>query len=193
MQVGDLPQFLGFRPADLGAPGTAALASVALPFVMQHSELAEWCWAATASSLQAFYGDPGARSQCEIASYYLGVAACPPGPDVPANPNNRPFNPATGLGGNLAAPPIAGPIPATGPAIPNLTGELAMRRPVAVVVQWATNATQHCVVVSGYDAASGDIMVCDPLFGQQYGPYDVFLTSYPPYGGHWAATLLTRA
>ena len=133
-----------------------------LQFDMQSQEQTKWCWAAVASSVCAYYAERGegsAKSQCEIATQFLGMQCCiTPLPPASANwPGNQDFTlkvPLETL--NHFEPPVLGPLNIAG-----IAAEIDSGRPICCHIDWA-NSPGHFVVIIGYDSAHNEIIVRDP-------------------------------
>lgn len=165
---------------------SAATAMNPLPFQMPRQQLSNWCWAASTAGVQAYYREPFAKSQCEIASDWLGSQCCPPGPDLPSNPNNVTYNLETALSGNLEAPAIG-----TALSFDDLAREIDARRPLCCAIQWS-NGEIHFNAVVGYARGQPNkVVVKDPKYGDHELPYDNFATRYRG-NGTWIASLKTR-
>lgn len=160
---------------DATAPGNV------LAMEVQSQLLSNWCWAATTASIEAWYHEPYAQEQCAVASEWLGLACCPPGPD----PCNREYNLPTSLRRNAAAPPIGGPI------LPQqIVQAINASQPICCAIRWKSTGKFHFAVLVGY-YSNGNLVLRDPLYGEHVMPYDQFKSHYGP-DGEWAGTLLTR-
>ena len=150
-----------------------------LPFTMQDQQQTEWCWAATAASVSAFYKDDPVWTQCKVASECLGMECCitplPP-PPPPYWPGNRMYalDVALNIIHHLADGPTGGVL-----RFSSIISEINGERPVCCHISWG-----HFNVIVGYcDDSDQDIVVRDPLFGEKTLPYATFVSSY--HGGTW--------
>ena len=189
-----LPSFLGpfvdvpaAPAAQLAAnrpPGGAGAPHI-LTFTMQDQQQTEWCWAATAASVSAYYNVAKVWTQCEVASQCLGMDCCiiplPP-PPPPYWAGNRMYTLDFAL--NVIQHLASGP---TGDVLTfsSITDEIKGGRPVCCHISWG----HFNVIVGYYDDSNQDIVVRDPLHGEQTLPYAMFVSSY--YGGAWDDSYLT--
>ena len=187
-----LPAFLG-PFVDLSAsPAAAAPAGppadgVILPFTMQVQQQTEWCWAATAASVSAFYNVAPVLSQCQIASECLGGMECCITPLPPPPPPYWEGNCSYALDAalNVVKHLAAGP---TGDILPfaSIMNEINGRRPICCHI-----STGHFNAIVGYHNDSNqDLVVRDPLYGEHIVPYRVFVSGNN--GSVWDDTYLTK-
>lgn len=162
-----------------------------LPFTLQKPKETEWCWAAVAASVDAFYTAGTGRSQCAVAKTVLGQACC-------SQASSDACNRTASLDDALAAvghftQRVDAPIPmeADGGSW-SLRGELDANRPVACRVEWE-DATGHFVVIYGYRVVGGADMVdvTDPDLGNQTYPLAQFTTAYRSGTAVWRNTYPT--
>lgn len=183
-----LPSFLGpltpvGTPPLGGAPPVPAGGGAnPLAFTMQRQSQSEWCWAATASSVSAFYNPASTWSECLVASSCLTQPCC----TAPA-PCNIPYylNTALTYTGNLNA----GGTGAGSATFGAVQTEINGGRPVCCHISWRGGGG-HFVALYGYDAATQDVDVGDPLFGDQTMLYVDFVNRYRTTGT-WDWTYLT--
>lgn len=189
-----LPSFLGpfvDVPAALAAqkaanpPAGAEGSPNILPFSMQEQQQTEWCWAATAASVSAYYNVTPVLSQCQIASECLDMECCitplppPPPPYWPGNIKYA-LDVALRVGNHLADGPTGAPLPFS-----SIVTEINRRRPICCHISWG----HFNVIVGYYDDSHQDIVVRDPLHGEHTLPYEMFVSNY--YGGTWNNSYLT--
>lgn len=158
---------------------------------MQSQEQTNWCWAAVASSVCAYYAARGSgalRSQCQIATQFLGLECCitplpPPSEDWPGNKRFTLQVPLDVLG-HFSPPIVRGPLD---PRV--IAQELERQRPVCCQIEWGPN-DGHFAVIVGCDFEHNDVTVRDPA-GTLSGtfPYNGANT-FP--GGRWTETYLSR-
>ena len=154
-----------------------------LSFSMQPQQQTEWCWAATAASVSAYYNVAPVLTQCEVASKCLGMDCCiTPLPQDP--PPYWAGNRMWAVDDALSA--VQHPAEPTGGVIPfsSIKDEIDRERPICCHISW-----EHFNVIVGYDDSNQDIVVLDPLHGDHTLPYETFVSSY--YGGVWDNSYLT--
>ena len=147
----------------------------------------EWCWAAVASSVAVFYQDQPPKSQCELATQFLGVPCCVnplPAPPPPQWEGNRSYSldvPLTVLQ-HLAGQLIPNVI-----SFQDIMTDIDAGKPICCHIKWDQDAPQegHFNVIVGYDAQTQDVIIRDPNphYGQSTMPYDTFVSNY--HGGSW--------
>jgi hypothetical protein len=197
-----LPSFLGVTKPLKVSPAAKTLAIAAAPaatpnplaFNMQLQQQTEWCWAATAASVAAYYKDPAAMTQCQIATACLSMNCCInplPDPPPPTWAGNRTFtlNVALGVVNHFTEPVLQRAID-----FPAIVAEIDAGRPVCCHISWDPGSPLlgHFNVIAGYDAARNDVVVRDPSGTLSDGvfPYESFKSNY--HGGRWDQTYLTH-
>ena len=137
-----------------------------LPFTMQHQEESEWCWSAVTTSIDHHFDASSTRTQCQTVSEERRMKCCDStfrrDPKV-CNIPNTVHEPLRRLGW-LDAEPLLRPL-----SFAEIRSEIDKQRPVAVFIRWrmrdGTLGTRgHFFVITGYDAAVGDVMIEDSLF-----------------------------
>jgi hypothetical protein len=189
----DVPAASG-GPQEMIARAVSPAGTNPLTFSMQSQLQTEWCWAATAASVSAFYKDVPTLSQCQIASDCLSVPCCitplppPPPPDWEGN-RWYTLDVALSVAGHRAGPPIQGPLD-----FPAIVAEIDAGRPVCCHILWDQDSPGdgHFNAIIGYDGVNRDVVVRDPstTYGDGTFPYETFKSNY--YGGKWDGTYLTR-
>lgn len=188
-----LPSFLG--PAvkvpdnrvgllDKSLEAARSATPIEVPIVVQSQLLSNWCWAAVTASVREYFAEPNSKAQCEVATEFLVIQCCPPGPDIFNNPRNREYNIKTALGANSPGQPIKRPLVAG-----EITASVKAGRPVCCVIRWE-NGRLHFVLLTGFVAGSGSVIVRDPLLGKFVGPLATFVSAYEEKG-RWVASLPT--
>jgi hypothetical protein len=170
------------RPRSLVALADASAAggNRTLDFAMVSQGLSNWCWAATTASVRAYYDHVPPRRPCEVVSEVLGSNCCPPGNDD--DPNNILWALDDALGSRLArAVPRA-------LSFEEIVTEIEARRPICCHV---TIGAGHFNAIIGYDSATREIDIADPLYGPHNNfAYDRFCSDYR--GGRWDYSYLTK-
>lgn len=161
-------------------PAAAGASSNPLPFAMQTQQATNWCWAATAASVLAYYDGVGAPNQCSLASQYVAVPYCPPPPISDTGwLGNQIFSLADVLQheGHLAAGITPGALD-----FADIIQDIDNCRPVCIHV--ATAPDGHFLAIIGYeDNGQDEVYVCDPekkLHG--WYPHDTLSSAA---GGSW--------
>jgi hypothetical protein len=161
-----------------------------LDFAMQTQLQTNWCWAAIAVSVAAFYKS-AAVSQCEIATRCLAMPCCLV-PLPPPNANwagNQTYSLDVPLGAHMAGEPQSGPL-----HFPVIQQQILAGRPVCCHINWGSGRADdgHFNAIIGFDASCEEVYVQDP--DAQYGngsyPYDEFCNRYN--GGTWDVAYLTQ-
>lgn len=158
--------------------------NVFLPFTMQVQLKRNWCWAAVASSIGAYFrreNPAGALSQCEIANAVLQSTSCCVDPD---NCNvTALLDDALQAVGHLNGQPFDGV--ATFDSIRTLTSP-PYNVPLGVRV--ANGADGHFLLIVGFldDGGRQWIHTADPLYGPGTYDIDAFANSYQ--GASWTNT-----
>lgn len=151
-----------------------------LPFSMQVQEQTEWCWAATAASVSAYYDVAPVLTQCEVASKCIGVDCCIT-PLPPERNIKWALDAALKAIKHLAADP-SGALPFS-----SIVTEIDGGRPICCHISW-----DHFIAIVGYDDSNQDVVVCDPdpHHAEQTLPYETFVSDY--YEGSWDYSYLTK-
>src|SRR5262249_3423759 len=158
-----------------------------LPFAMEHQCHTNWCWAALAVSIAAFYDSSSAFTQCAVANLELGRSDCC---DAPCGTDNVPFNVIHEPGAALNR------VDCLDLEIRNEVGswekikeEIENERPVCVRTIWTKGDSAggaHALAITGYCDASKTLALEDPWFGTTHEiSYDRFRTDYQGLGGRW--------
>ena len=195
-----LPMFLGSLtdlPSSDGSQPLAAVNNVAgqnpLPLSVQPQLQTEWCWAAVASSIAAFYRDAQPISQCELATQYLHMPCCIdplPGPPPQQWDGNQSYTLDVPLQvlHHLAEPLIPDVIP-----FEDIVADIDAGRPICCHIAWNQDAPHdgHFNVIVGYDSHTQDVIIRDPYatYGESTVPYKTFQSNY--HGGSWDQTCRT--
>lgn len=177
----------------LGLLSTTAKQRPMLSLDMQQQCHSNWCWAAVAASISAFYDKSSTFTQCLIANLELNRQdTC----DYPCqHEDNQTFNQIHEPGSALNR---------VGCLDHEIRNQLATRaevqqeidagRPVCLRTVWTKVDGAHAVAIVDYLPDSDTLALEDPLFGPTHGiSYDRFCTDYPPLGGQWTDTCYTKA
>jgi hypothetical protein len=166
---------------------------VKITFYMAQQQDTNWCWAATASSVDFFYRVMTAFSQCIVAANTLGRSDCCATGGVVTGNCNQPYYLDKALQSvkHLNVFTVGTITPA---AIDN---ELGQNRPVGVRTAWSSGGA-HVLVVCGHytqldpnTQTSPDwVSVADPAYGNSEVLYNTFLTQYQGIGT-WTHTYTT--
>ena len=161
-----------------------------LPFTMQPQAQTNWCWAAVAVSVAAFFDAATRATQCSLANGELRRQDCC------GKGGGRSCN----LYGYLAsALNRVGRLRVWRPsraATPNeMQAEVDGSRPLCLRIAWASGGA-HFLALIGYlpDGVApirNLVMVADPRWGVSVLPYDVLRKAYRQEG-RWTDTYFTR-
>lgn len=175
-----------------GSPLTPIPTARVLPaaFVAQETEV--WCWAATVTEVLNYHGYPGAQCQIVgITTFANSTACCGVDPRVGSGPCVRVGSTSEMV--NVISYISAGrinPIVVSSPLTFNeLRNEIGNGRPV--IAYYRNSFAGHVVVMYGYDTASSEIYIHDPINGQFRVPYSQTFAYAPSFGGMvWAGAIV---
>jgi Papain-like cysteine protease AvrRpt2 len=170
-----------------------ALQREALAFNMQGQCHTNWCWAALAASVAAFYDKLSAFTQCVVANLELGRNDCC---DVPCHTDNVGFNQIHEPGAALnRVDCLDREMRNQIASRAQVQQEIDAGRPLCLRTVWSKgNAAggAHALAIVGYFADSDTLALEDPWFGPTHDiPYDQFCTNYKDFGGKWTDTYYT--
>ena len=144
-------------------------------FVMQRQLQANWCWAATAASVSAYFNPATSWTQCKVVNAELGKSDCCTNGsssycDIPWY-----LDAALARTGNLQS------WSSGTESMPNISGEIKNGRPLCARIGWSRGGG-HFVAIDGFNSDLNMVAIDDPA----YGPSDVtlatFLTAYQGTG-----------
>ncbi|HEX2202958.1 MAG TPA: papain-like cysteine protease family protein [Longimicrobium sp.] len=156
---------------------------VQLPVPYVHQEQTEWCWAACAQMMAAYFGDPAAR-QCFSANWLYGQSACCWVPQNPACNAPCPIDLVSVVlfHWGMQSQYHDGPVP-----FGVLQAELGAGRPVEVGYVYPGGSGHVAVVVGwGGDLEGPVVMVNDPWVGPGEVSYASLRKAYG--SGEWRFT-----
>jgi hypothetical protein len=149
-------------------------------FVMQHQQQTNWCWAAVAASVSAFFNPNTNWTQCGIVNAEFGRNdCCTQGSSTNCN---RPWylDRALTRTGNLRSwSSGAG-------TLADIMQEINASRPLCARIGWSGGGG-HFVAIDGYNRDLGMIAVDDPWFGASDVVLSTFQTAYQG-SGSWTHT-----
>jgi hypothetical protein len=163
-----------FRPT--GCPNPLA-------FAMQHQVQNQWCWSATAVSVNLYYHPASGWTQCKLTNSAFGQTTCCSNGASAACNQAWYLDKALQIVGNLNTW-------SSGKAALNtVQTEITSCRPFCLRIGW-TGGGGHFVAVYGF---SGDnLNVGDPWYGNSIVSYATFPQAYHG-GGSWTHNYFTRA
>lgn len=183
------------RYLDLSGKGTALSPSghrATIGFGMEKQCHSNWCWAAVAASVAAYYGQGRGISQCEIAKLELSRSDCCDSDcdakgvecnvtNVFASPLNR-----VGCFDRLARFKQATPS--------EVFEELEAGRPICVRTVWPNGGAHFLAIVGCWSDTGGTLMLAlaDPFWGRSEYSYERFSKHYQLLGGNWNDTYYTK-
>jgi hypothetical protein len=174
-------------PAPIGgAPPTPT--SKELEFTRWQQEETQWCWAACAGSIAAYYDPTSHWTQCSIVCALLGVnSCCANGSDDSCNQPGY-LDHALELVGRFDPPIVSNAMMWS-----ELVAEIVTNEPIGVRIQWASGGG-HFVVIDGFDSsgATQRVDVQDPWDGYRRISYDDLCSNYPG-SGSWTHSYKTAA
>jgi Papain-like cysteine protease AvrRpt2 len=150
---------------------------------MQSQQMSNWCWAAVAASVDAYYDPQSAKSQCTIAAAVIGTACCPP---------NGNCDKTERLDDALRKVPlrfeVRKPL-----QFADIKKQIDFGTPVCVRIGWP-DGTGHFAAIDGYGQSPDRryvVHVVDPYYPDGTWDLDEFTTAYQG-AGQWTATFLVR-
>ena len=184
------------RPLDLSAQPALTSASgrrAMIAFAMEEQCHSNWCWAAVAASVAAYYDNGTYKKQCEIAALDLDRADCCAhacgAKDVECNVTNV-------FGSPLNRVRCLQRLERFKQATPSeVLEELEAGRPICVRTVWPGGGAHFVAIVGSWLDAGGASMLAldDPFWGRSEYSYDRFATHYQLLGGSWNDTYYTRS
>jgi len=165
---------------------------VNINFQMQHQEQGNWCWAATSCSVERFYVQASAWTQCKVANSALARADCC----------------GAGAGGACNVPWYLDRalqlvshmnVFSGGVITPDqIDGEMGQGRPVGVRSAWSGGGAhflalrgRYTLWDQGQQAYINWVSVSDPWYGDSDVTYSTFQNSYQG-SGTWTHTYTTK-
>jgi hypothetical protein len=154
-----------------------------LNFTMRHQLMREWCWATTSVSVDKFFDDNSAWTECKMAEAELGVSCCP---SLQACNRVHPLDPPL-----TRVQRLRGPVLAKTLTFDEIKAEILAGNPICVRVQWSDGGG-HFAAIVGYDVTEKGLQrvyVADPFYGDSTASYDGFVSKYQGEG-KWTHTFL---
>jgi hypothetical protein len=165
------------------AVAPAGVCALSVPLAKQ--EMDNWCWAAVTAAIEAYYQEPFAETQCQVATRWLGEKCCPPTQDKTSPLQNSMYDLVTALRGNAAGGALGGQFQNA-----DLRREVDAKRPLCCILGKG-GVPSHVILAVGY-TDGGDIILNDPACpGLQFTPLGAFRTTYAG-GGTWMDSLMTQ-
>jgi hypothetical protein len=169
---------------------SAGAERVMIDFEMQDQCHSNWCWAAVAASVAAYYGHPIA--QCQVANLELQRDDCCDfecgAPDVDVDVTSVFASPLNRVGCFRRLSRFKQATPA------EVREELAAGRPICARTIWPGGGA-HFLTIVGCWFDSGDtpmVAADDPFWGRSEYSYDRFTKHYQLLGGRWNDTYYTK-
>lgn len=159
-----------------------------MPFPMQQQKNTLWCWAAVASSIDAYFRPVGFAEQCDVAKKVLGHTDCCIEP-TPTRCNKR-----ASLRTALEKVGHFDQIVEGWLTFDEIRRQRDLNLVVGVRTRWR-DGKAHFVVIAGYAISeSGQewVVVKDPLYEDENVPYEEFRTSYHTNDGVWTHSYLVK-
>jgi hypothetical protein len=147
-----------------------------------------WCWAAVASSICAYYKNDN-WPQLKVAWRMLDDTFDANKPVPEKIITELSFDQRAQLEQALQQVGCLASWSGARPPFRNLMRELDAGRPLAVAIYWGTGG-QHYVLIDGYDRHNRTISIKDPQIGHTIFSFDRFPQDYRD-GGEWAETYWT--
>jgi Papain-like cysteine protease AvrRpt2 len=142
---------------------------------MQHQEQTNWCWAATAASVSAFFNPSTTWTQCKIVNAELGrTGCCTNGSSSYCNISWYLDRALTRTGNFVSMSWGTG-------TMSDVKNEIDNNRPLGVRIGWSGGGG-HFVALDGYSQTFNMVAVDDPWYGASDVDLAVFQTSYQGSG-----------
>jgi hypothetical protein len=181
------------RPLDLSyASKVPPRIQEMLAFLMEPQCHSNWCWAAVAASVAAYYDEGTYLRQCEIANLELERADCCEAqcgaPDVDVNVTNVFASPLNRV---RCFRQLERFKQAT---VAEVREELLAGRPLCVRTVWPDGGAHFLAIVGCWSDSDGTAMLAldDPFWGRSEYSFDRFSKHYQLLGGKWNDTYYTR-
>ena len=182
------------RPLQLSAKETLPRWSgrpARIEFKMQKQCHSNWCWAAVAASIAAYYGSN--VKQCDIANVELHRDDCC---NHPCDAANIVFNVTNVLASSLNRLSCFEQCSRFTRADPDrIDEELAVGQPLCARMVWRDGGGHFVVIVGSWSDVGGMRMLAleDPFWGPSECSYPGFADHYQLLGGRWIDTYYTKA
>lgn len=144
-----------------------------ISFVMQHQQQTNWCWAAVAASVSAFFNPSTTWTQCAIVNAELGRNDCC------TNGSSANCNKAWYLDKALTRTGNFVSMSAGAGTMNDVAQEIDNNRPLCARIGWSgPNDGGHFVAIDGYNRNLDMVAVDDPWSGASDVDLTVFQTAY---------------
>ena len=183
------PLDLSGRPAVSSQSGHRAM----INFAMEEQCHSNWCWAAVAASVAAYYDRGTYKKQCNIAALELAREDCCSyscgAEDVECNLTNVFASPLNRVRCLERLERFKQATPS------EVLEELEAGRPICVRTLWPDGSAHFLAIVGCWSDTDGTPMLAldDPFWGRSEYSYDRFSTHYQLVGGKWNDTYYTRS
>jgi papain like cysteine protease AvrRpt2 len=157
-----------------------------IPFVMQHQQQTQWCWAAVSVSVSHYYSPWSGWTQCAMVNAELGqTTCCIDGASAQCNQPNVLDSPLQRAG-------VLDHMTSTDAGIGDIRNEIDAGRPLCWRIGWKGGGG-HFAVIEGYRMFP-DVWVAvdDPWYGASDLPLDVLTTGGYQGSGDWTHTYFTK-
>lgn len=156
------PTFLGRTSLSQdNLAGGAVPSSKELPLQVQRQEQTQWCWAATSSSVSAYFDGASLWSQCKVANSTLGRSDCC------GAGASRQCNVPYYLDRALTTTGNYDRIAHGAETFSSLQGVINSDRPLCIRIQWGGNGGGHFLCIIGWKVADDGTkyyIVSDPIY-----------------------------
>lgn len=155
-------------------------------------EQGNWCWAATSLGVHQYYDRTDTTTQCLAANLILGRNDACNNP-VPAAANVPHFlDDAFNDFGNLNGSIVGGTL-----SFADTKAQIDIGRPLGTRIGWSGGGG-HFMVIEGYrdggTAATREVAIHDPIFGESQYAYDSYRTAYlGTNGNNWTHSYKTKS
>ena len=175
----------GYVPRFVAGYAGADPVDVRLRFAMQQQQQGNWCWAATAASVDAFYNVGTTMTQCQIANIQKGVTNC-----CTTGASTAPCNTYGFLDAALTTVGHFSSLASGTTSFADVESQMLAGRPLGIRVAWSGGGA-HFIAATGTED-DGSVWVSDCGSGTtSLVPYDTLKTSYNG-AGTWTHSYFTQ-
>jgi hypothetical protein len=152
-------------------------------FDMQHQLESEWCWAATATSIDRFYNPSSSITQCQVVNHQLNRT------DACANGYTPECNQPGYLDEALGFLDCLDHVENSPVTYATVVAQASLSRPLGIRVAWAGGGS-HFLAATSYEQ-NHMLVTDDPVYGTSVVDYRTLLHGYEG-SGTWTNTYFTR-
>jgi hypothetical protein len=166
--------------------------SLQLNFTVQRQTQDQWCWAALAASIAAYYEPASTATQCLLANWAFGQTTCCIDGSTPSC--NQPSSPGGAIDHLHCLFGATGRI-----GFGDVRNQIVASKPIGIRILWSEGSASvgHALSIYGYGAGNQPadqttIDISDPWYGESVVNFQNFPANYHA-GEAWTHTYLTKA